>query len=103
MSSLEHRSIGAFINSRIEIALKRVHESPQFLEYIRKHGEDGLVVDKLLQRLKDDERVIISHYNEDEMTRENFELNEAYLQGLKDCIHALTFLGAFEEGGCFGE
>lgn len=103
MSSLEHRNIGAFINSRIEIALKRVHEDPQFLEYMRKHKESETVVDELLQKLTKDERLTIRRYNEDEMTRENFETNEIYFQGLRDCLQALSFLGVFGNGACFGD
>ena len=49
-------------------------------------------VDKLLRKLKREERLFIQRHYEKQMVIENYELKETYKQGLKDGIRFLIWM-----------
>ncbi len=51
--------------------------------------------EELFQRFERDERISIHHHYEGETRKHGFEIDEVYLQGLRDSIKFLAFLGAF--------
>ena len=88
--------LGDFISSRVEVALERVSRNTKYQvlkEYQEKSEEE---VDRLLERLEEDERRTIRRHYERDTTVVNYELEEAYLQGLKDGINFLLWLDIFQ-------
>lgn len=92
-----------FITERIEVALFRCRENPAYIERCRQQNESEEAVDSLLEKLKKKERRTIRRHYEGEIVRENFELDETYLQGMRDCIYILSCLGAFQREVLFNE
>ncbi|MCI8297639.1 MAG: hypothetical protein HFG22_17530, partial [Lachnospiraceae bacterium] len=46
--------------------------------------------------LSDDEQEAISQYLEQLTEKERYELDEAYMQGVKDCMHMLIEMEMFQ-------
>lgn len=95
LSDMERNACKAFIISRIEVSLQRVKDNPEYRDYCRQQDASGDVVEELLHKLDKDDRITIRRHYEGQTTKENFELDSAYIQGLKDCFRVLSFLGAF--------
>lgn len=85
-----------FIMERVEAALFRCRENPAYMERCRQQDASGEVVDGLLKKLKEKERRTICRHYEGEIVKQNFELDETYLQGMRDCIYILSCLDAFQ-------
>ena len=81
-----------FVNSRIELSYRRLKEDPAYLELCDRQEESEDMVEELLHKLEKEERIIIRRHYEGESEREDEELTEAYIQGLRDCIKFLAFL-----------
>lgn len=96
MTDAERIMVKTFINSRLEIAFQRLKDNPAYVKHCRAQDKSAVVVDELLNALSKDDRITIRRHYEGETEKESFELNETYLQGLKDCIRVLAFLNAFE-------
>lgn len=95
MTDSERKILGSFINSRLEIALKRLDENTDYLEQCRQQEKSGEAAEALLHKLEKEERITIRRHYEGETAKTGFELDEAYLQGLRDSIKILAFLGVF--------
>lgn len=90
-----HNSVGCwkeFISSRVELALERVSRKAKYMELCRKQREHEVTVGALLDKLDKGERIIIQRYYEGETAKEGYELDEAYIQGVKDGIRFLIWL-----------
>ncbi len=90
-----HNSVGCwkeFISSRVELALERVSRKAKYMGLCRKQRENEETVRVLLDKLDKGERVIIQRYYEGETAKEGYELDEAYIQGLKDGIRFLLWI-----------
>lgn len=95
MNQIDQRMCQTVIGSRIEIALKRLKETSHFQVMLKKQSETEAMVEELLQKLEKEERITIRRHFEKKVEKEGEELNEAYIQGLKDCIQLLLLLGIF--------
>ena len=84
-----------FITERIEVALFRCRDNPAYIERCRQQDKSEEVVDSLLEKLKKKECMVIRRHYEGETVKQNFELDETYLQGMRDCIQILSYLDAF--------
>lgn len=84
-----------FIIDRIESALIELNDNPAYMARCCQQNESGAVVDRLLHKLKKNERITIRRHYEGETVKESFELDAAYIQGMRDCIGILSFLDAF--------
>lgn len=96
LSDMERNAYKMFITSRIEVSLQQLKNNPEYQEYCRQQGASGDVVEELLCKLNEDDRLTIQRHYEGQTVKENYELDNAYIQGVKDCIHALSYLGAFQ-------
>lgn len=85
-----------FIMNRIEVGLQRLRNNPAYLDRCHKQNMSGEAVDMLLLKLDEEERDTIRHHYEGETVKQNFELDETYLQGMRDCVQILSCLGAFQ-------
>lgn len=103
MTGAERKTYKEFVIARIEVALQRLHNNPMYMEWSRKQDASGEKVEKLLHKLSKKERIAIRRHYEGEIVRENFELDETYLQGMRDCVQIFSFLNAFHGEVYFNE
>lgn len=103
MTGTDWRPYQNLIMNRIEAGLQRLQNNPAYKErcYQQKMSEEA--VDGLLLKLDEEERDTIRHHYEGETVKQNFELDETYLQGMRDCVQILSCLGAFQRDVFFYE
>lgn len=81
------------ITSRIDVALECVNRSnSEYIELCEQQEKDEKIIDVLLKKLGQEESVIRGYYDK-EIEKENYELEGAYIQGMKDGICFLLGLG----------
>ncbi len=84
----------SLITSRIDAALERVNRSnSEYIELCQQQEKDEKIVDVLLKKLDQEEQAVIRQYYDKEIEKENYELEGAYMQGVKDGIRFLLGLG----------
>ena len=77
------------ITSRIDVALECVNRSnSEYIELCEQQEKDEKIIDVLLKKLGQEESVIRGYYD-----KEIYELEGAYIQGMKDGICFLLGLG----------
>lgn len=82
------------ITSRIDAALERVNRSnSEYIELCKQQEAGEKVVDNLLKKLGKEEQAVIRQHYDKEIEKENYELEGAYMQGVKDGIWFLLGLG----------
>ena len=94
----ERLMLNTFIDSRLEFALKRLDDNPAYQEQCRQQGESEEVAENILHKLEKHERIAVRRHYEGETAKVCFELDEAYLQGLRDCVKLFAFLEIFSVG-----
>lgn len=85
-----------FVIARTELALLRLRNNPAYIERCRQQEKGEEKVDRLLHKLNKRERIAIRRHYEGETIKRSFELDETYLQGMRDCIQILSFLNALD-------
>ncbi|MCL2697253.1 MAG: hypothetical protein FWE74_04125 [Oscillospiraceae bacterium] len=86
-------ALGTLILERQEMAYKRAKKNP-FYNEIRKNQLDNMEkVEKILKRLKKDERLTVRRYYEREVEISSIEVDEIYIQGFRDAFGLLMLLG----------
>ena len=95
MTDSERIILNGLIDSRLEIAWKRLDENTAYQEQCRQQEKSGEAAEELLHKLEKEERITIRRHYEGETAKTSFELNEAYIQGLRDSMRVLAFLGVF--------
>lgn len=101
-----HNSAGCmkeFLSSRVELALERVSHNPEYMELCRSQEEGERTVAFLLEKLAKEERIVIRRHYEDDTAKKGYELDEAYIQGLRDGIRFLLYLDLFQVKGWWRE
>lgn len=84
----------SLITSRIDAALERVNrKNSEYIELCQQQEKDEKIVDMLLKKLDKEEQAVIRQYYDKEIEKENYELEESYMQGVKDGIWFLLGLG----------
>ena len=96
MTDAERKILKAFVNMREEIAFKRLKDNTRYLEICAQQEKTETMVEELLHRFEKDERISIRQHYEGETAKQCFELEAAYLQGLRDSARFLAFLGIFD-------
>lgn len=95
-SNVSHACWGDFISSRVDVAMEQISRNPEYRElqeYQRKSEEE---IDKILEKLDEEERNKIKRHYERQTTVENYELEETYMLGVKDGIRFLMWLDIFQ-------
>ena len=103
MMGTEQRAYKDFVIARTEIALLRLRNNPAYIERCRQQEKSEEKVDKLLHKLNKRGRITIRRHYEGETVKQSFELDETYLQGMRDCIQILSFLNALDTEVRFNE
>ncbi len=103
MTGTDWKPYQNLIMNRIEVGLQRLRNNPAYKERCYQQKTSGEAVDRLLLKLDEEERDAIRHHYEGETVKQNFELDETYLQGMRDCVHFLSCLGAFQQEVFFYE
>lgn len=85
----------AFLTSRIEVALDQTDRNPQYKELCYKWESEEKDIELLLKKMDKEERIMIRRHYEELIEKENYELEEVYLQGMRDCMQLLSKLGLF--------
>ena len=80
----------------MELALVRVSQDPGAQALCKNLGDQDEQFRVSLERLSDDEQEAISQYLEQLTEKERYELDEAYMQGVKDCMHMLIEMEMFQ-------
>ncbi len=80
----------------MELALVRVSQDPGDQALCKNLGDQDEQFRVSLERLSDDEQEAISQYLEQLTEKERYELDEAYMQGVKDCMHMLIEMEMFQ-------
>ncbi len=86
----------SFISSRVEFALERVSRDPEYIKVCKQQDSSQEAVNSLLEKLGEENALTIRRYYEMETTRQSYEMDGAYMQGVKDGIHFLSSLGIFQ-------
>ena len=97
MAERVHINIKDFIvSSRTELAVLNLKKDPHYMEICQEQEVSGKVVDEILAKLGNDERLTVLRHYEGEVHKSAHEFDAIYIQGLRDCIKALAFLGVFD-------
>lgn len=87
----------ALISSRVELALVRVSQNPGYQAFCREQEAQEERFQKVLEKLSNEEQEILLRYQEQLTEKERYELDEAYMQGVRDCMHMLTEMEMFQK------
>ena len=85
----------SLISARLDISLLRVKHNPEYKKICKEQEESREMADTLLHKLPKEERLTIEQHYDGQITKENFELEETYMQGMRDCILFLSSLDGF--------
>lgn len=86
----------SFISSRVDLALERIGRNPEYIELCEQQDKNQETVNSLLEMLGDENALTIRRHYEMENMRQSFEIDEAYMQGVKDAIQFLGGLDIFK-------
>lgn len=89
MISQTQKSLRTLVDLRIEVAMRRLKENPHYTEICEKQAATEGKISKVFQDAE--------NYFENQAIRDGLEFNEIYIQGLKDSIHLLKFLGIVKQ------
>lgn len=92
MISEAHKTLQSLVDLRIEIAMDRLREDAHYKEICEIHAATEA---QLVEVFQDSEC-----YFENQSIKEGLEFKEIYVQGLKDGIHLLKFLGVAKLEEC---
>ena len=92
MTNETRQMLRALIASREEFAWNNLKENSEYLEVCKEQDKSEKVVEELYQRFDKEDRITICRHYEGEIHKQNFEIKELYIQGLRDGFQLLTFL-----------
>ena len=87
----------SLINKREEIACNRLKDNQQYLEVCKQQSKTEDMVEELYRRFEKEERIFIRRHYEGETHKQSLEIDEVYLQGLRDSFKLIAFLGVFSD------
>ena len=96
MADAERKMLKTFLGMREETAFNRLKENPPYLELCAQQDETKIKAEELLHRFEKDDRIFIRRHYEGETAKQGFELEAAYLQGMRDSAKVLAFLGMLD-------
>lgn len=85
-----------FISSRVDVSMERISRKSDYKELQEYQRESEEEIDKILEKLDEEERNKIKRHYERQTTVENYELEETYMLGVKDGIRFLMWLDIFQ-------
>ena len=95
MTNSERKVLREFVSGRLAIMFDRLKENTRYIEVCEQQNNSEQVAGALLHKLEKEERITIRRHYEGEVVKTGIEIDEAYLQGLRDSVNILTLLGVF--------
>lgn len=95
MTNSERKILREFVSGRLDIMFDRLKDNTGYIEICEQQKISEEIADELLQKLEKDERITVRRHYEGEVIKTGIEIDEAYLQGLRDCVKILSLLGVF--------
>ncbi len=96
MTESESKALRQFIFSRLNIMYERLEDDARYQDACKQQRKREAEADAVLHKLEKPERITVRRHFESEVAKTGIELEEAYIQGLRDSVRALAFLGIFE-------
>lgn len=95
MTDSERKILREFVSGRLAIMFDRLKDNTRYLEVCEQQHKSEKFADELLHKLEKDDRITIHRHYEGEVIKTGIEIDEAYLQGLRDSVKILSLLGVF--------
>ena len=95
MTNSERKILREFVGGRLGIMYDRLKDNTRYIEVCEQQKISDEVADALLHKLEKDERITVRRHYEGEVIKTGIEIDEAYLQGLRDSVKILSLLGVF--------
>lgn len=99
MTSGMREMLSSVIASRIDTAVGRAGEDPEYRTVCKRQDAAKNERDRLFERFSAEEKAVLRNYEEDETHKGTLEIRETYLQGLRDCFTLLSALSGAQGGG----
>lgn len=88
-----------FMWERIDLALEKSKQNLRYIERCTQQVESKKLADAVLEKMEKEDRITIRRLYEDETAKNAIEMEEIYIQGLKDCAKLFSVLGVSEAFG----
>lgn len=91
MTNETRQTIGALISARQDCAFRRLQHNAEYVNLVSSQDRSEQLVEEYYQRFDKADRVFIRRHYEGEKFKESLELDEIYLQGLRDSFRLCAF------------
>lgn len=95
MTNSERKVLREFVAGRLSIMFNQLKDNTRYLEICEQQNKSETEADELLHKLEKADRITIRRHYEGETAKSGIEIDEAYLQGLRDSVRILSLLGVF--------
>lgn len=95
MTDSERKVLREFVSGRLSIMFNRLKDNTRYLEVCEQQNKSEDEAEELLHKLEKPDRITIRRHYEGEVIKTGIEIDEAYIQGLRDCVRILSLLGVF--------
>lgn len=95
MTNSEKKVLREFVSGRLSIMFHQLKDNTRYLEICEQQNKSEAEAEELLHKLEKADRITIRRHYEGETAKSGIEIDEAYLQGLRDSVKILSLLGVF--------
>lgn len=95
MTNSERKVLREFVAGRLSIMFNQLKDNTRYLEICEQQNKSEAEAEELLHKLEKAGRITIRRHYEGETAKSGIEIDEAYLQGLRDSVRILSLLGVF--------
>lgn len=95
MTNSERKVLREFVAGRLSIMFNQLKDNARYLEICEQQDKSEAEAEELLHKLEKADRITIRRHYEGETAKSGIEIDEAYLQGLRDSVRILSMLGVF--------
>lgn len=95
MTNSERKVLREFVAGRLSIMFNQLKDNTRYLEICEQQDKSEIETEELLHKLEKADRITIRRHYEGETAKSGIEIDEAYLQGLRDSVRILSLLGVF--------
>lgn len=81
----------SLIGARENFALTKLDNNLEYQSVCRNQGKSAETVEEQYQRFEKADRITIRRHYEGEIQKTNYQIKEAYIQGLRDCFCLISF------------
>lgn len=95
MTNSERKVLREFVAGRLSFMFNQLKDNARNLEICEQQDKSEAEAEELLHKLEKADRITIRRHYEGETAKSGIEIDEAYLQGLRDSVKILSLLGVF--------